>query len=81
MNKIRELNKKLNRRWQRLPGFIRIVILFISIFGLGHYWSTKAFILFFVYWALIYAVLLFLPENVFSSEEQDSKPKENDKQN
>ena len=83
MNKIKELNKKLNRRWQQLPGFIHFVILFISIAGLGRYWSAKAFICFFVYWALICTVLLLLPENEVSlnQNEQASNPKKNDKQN
>lgn len=81
MNKIKELNKKLNRRWQQLPGFIHFVILFISIVGLGHYWSAKAFIGFFVYWALICTVLLLLPEDVFSSADQVSKPKDTNTQN
>lgn len=80
MNKIKELNKKLNRRWQQLPGFIHFVILFISIAGLDRYWSAKAFMGFFVYWALICTVLMLMPENVFSSAEQASKPKENDKE-
>ena len=81
MNKIKELNQKLNRRWQQLPGFIRIMILFISIVGLGHYWSVKAFIVFFAYWALVCAVLLLMPENVFSSAGQAAKPKDTNTQN
>jgi hypothetical protein len=36
---------------------------------------------FFAYWALIYAVLLLLPENAFPSAGQTAKPKDTNTQN
>jgi hypothetical protein len=62
MEKIKNLWKKIDNRWRKLPCIIPAIIIGVSAFILCHYYSITGFVIVILLWIVAFASMLFLPE-------------------